>query len=254
MPNQSFVYNMLHDDALGVERLLAAAAEIGYRAVEFWGRDSVPFADIVKYAPKYGLRVATMVGGGGFNDPKNHDQLEVDVKAAIDIAADNDIPGLIVLSGNCAGMDKWTGLRNCAAGLRRLAPYAEAKGVNLNMELLNSKVDHADYMCDETLWAVTLCDLVGSPRVKILYDIYHMQIMEGDLCRTIERYGSYMGHYHTAGNPGRRDMDQYQEINYKAVMAAVDASGYELYVGHEFRPKGDDVVAALKAAFEACTP
>ena len=253
MPNQSFVYNMLHDDALGVERLLAAEAETGDRALEFWGLDSVPFADIVKYAPKHGLRVATMVGGGGFNDPKNHDQLEVDVKAAIDIAADNDIPGLIVLSGNCAGMDKWTGLRNCAAGLRRLAPYAEAKGVNLNMELLNSKVDHADYMCDETLWAVTLCDLVGSPRVKILYDIYHMQIMEGDVIRTIRTHSKWIGHFHTGGVPGRHEINGTQELNYRAIAAAIADLNYTGYIAHEFSPTRSDASVSQAEAFAICS-
>jgi hydroxypyruvate isomerase len=242
---------MLHNDEIPLEKLIASTAEMGYAAIEVWGREGCPFADIVKYAHKHGMRVASFGGGSGWNDPKKHDSLEKEVKENIDIAVDNDVPGLIMISGNRNGMDDLVGLRNCAEGLKRVAGYAEEKGVNLNMELLNSKVDHLDYMCDHTQWAVTLCDLVDSPRVKILYDIYHMAIQEGDLIRTINTYGRHFGHYHTAGNPGRRDLDLEQEIYYPPVMKAIADSGYDLYVGHEFSPKGD-LLAALKQAFDMC--
>jgi hydroxypyruvate isomerase len=132
-----------------------------------------------------------------------------------------------------------------------VAKAAEEKGVNLCLELLNSKVDHPDYQCDHTWWGVEVCKRVNSPRVKLLYDIYHMQIMEGDLIRTIRDNIQYIGHFHTAGNPGRRDMDETQEIYYPAVMKAIADTGYDLYVGHEFVPKGDPI-AALEAAFNTC--
>jgi len=128
---------------------------------------------------------------------------------------------------------------------------AEDKGINLCVELLNSKVDHPDYQCDRTAWGVEVCKMVGSPRAKLLYDIYHMQIMEGDLIRTIRDNIQYIGHFHTAGNPGRHDMDETQEIYYPAVMKAIADTGYKLYVGHEFIPKGD-VIKAIEKAFETC--
>jgi len=128
---------------------------------------------------------------------------------------------------------------------------AEQKGVNLCVELLNSKVDHPGYQCDTSAYGVELCKRVGSPRVKLLFDIYHMQIMEGDLIRNIRDYHDDIGHFHTAGNPGRRDMDETQEIYYPAVMRAIAETGYDLYVGHEFNPKGDPI-EALKAAYRTC--
>jgi hydroxypyruvate isomerase len=138
-----------------------------------------------------------------------------------------------------------------ADGLRRVAPYAERKKVNLNLELLNSKVDHPGYQCDHTAWGVAVCERVNSPRVKLLYDIYHMQIMEGDLIRTIRENVHWIGHFHTAGNPGRNDMDDTQELNYAGICRAIAATGYELYVGHEFAAKGD-LVEALRRTFALC--
>ena len=138
-------------------------------------------------------------------------------------------------------------------GLQRLVAGEEGNDIryNLNLELLNSKVDHPDYQCDHASWGVRVCEMVGSVRVKLLYDIYHMQIMEGDLIRTVRDHAGHIGHFHTAGNPGRRDLDEDQEICYPAVMRAIAGTGYDLYVGHEFRPKGDPV-AALKTAFRIC--
>jgi hydroxypyruvate isomerase len=138
-----------------------------------------------------------------------------------------------------------------ADGLARIAPYAEEKGVNLNMELLNSKIDHAGYQCDHTLWGAAVCERVNSPRVKLLFDIYHMQIMEGDLIRNLRAHAKWIGHYHTAGVPGRNDLDDSQEINYRGVCKAIAQTGYTLYVGHEFRPKGDPI-ASLRETFKIC--
>ena len=128
---------------------------------------------------------------------------------------------------------------------------AEAKGVNLNIELLNSKVNHPGYQCDHTNWGVAVCEKVNSPRVKLLYDIYHMQIMEGDLIRTIRQNIKWIGHFHTAGNPGRNDMDDTQELNYAGICRAIAETGYDLYVGHEFKPKGD-LIAAMRETFALC--
>lgn len=255
--NQSYCYPMYNRGGIGLEELIAGTAEIGFAAVEIWGRAGAPFDDIVKLSAKHGLRVASMVGhGGGLCKPAAHEQIEAELRESISLAADLNIPGLICLSGNREGMDDYTGMLNSAEVLKRVAPFAEEKGVNLNVELLNSKVNHPDYMADRTLWAVCLCELVQSPRVKILYDIYHMAIMEGDLIRTIRDWGKYFGHYHTAGNPGRNDIDDQQEIYYPAVMRAIVETGYDLFVAHEFAPKKADtpadVLASLKQAFDAC--
>ena len=161
------------------------------------------------------------------------------------------IPSLICFSGNCEGRSSEEGLANCVAGLRRVTGAAEEKGITLCMELLNSRVNHPDYQCDRTAWGVALCRAVGSPRFKLLYDIYHMQIMEGDLIRNITDHIDCIGHFHTAGNPGRRDLDDQQEIYYPPIMQAIAATSYAGYVGHEYRPKGDPV-DSLARAFEVC--
>jgi hydroxypyruvate isomerase len=165
--------------------------------------------------------------------------------------ADAGFKHLICFSGNRDGMDDETGMKNCAAGLKRLLPLAEKRGVVLVMELLNSRVNHKDYMCDHTAWGVELVKRVGSERFKLLYDIYHMQIMEGDIIRTIQTQHQHFAHYHTAGNPGRHEIDASQELNYPAIMRAIAETGYTGYVGQEFIPTGDPI-AGLKAAFELC--
>ena len=136
-------------------------------------------------------------------------------------------------------------------GLARIAPYAEEKGVNLNMELLNSKIDHPGNQCDHTAFGAAVCERVNSPRVKLLFDIYHMQIMEGDVIRNLRANIKWIGHFHTAGVPGRNDLDDTQELNYRGICRAIAATGYDLYVGHEYRAKGD-VVESLAAAFAIC--
>ena len=161
------------------------------------------------------------------------------------------IPNLICFSGSREAIDDTEGADITAEGLRRVAPAAEAAGVNLVIELLNSKVDHPDYQCDHTAWGIQVCQMVDSPRVKLLYDIYHMQIMEGDIIRTIRAHHQYFAHYHTAGNPGRNDMDDTQELYYPPIIRAIQETGYDGYVGHEFIPKGDPI-AALRAAYELC--
>ena len=161
------------------------------------------------------------------------------------------IPVLICFSGNRAGQDDKTGLEICAETLRRVAPLAESAGVKLALELFNSKVDHADYQADSTSFGVKLCQAVGSPAVKILYDIYHMQIMEGDIIRTIQRDHEWFAHYHTAGNPGRSQPDETQEIYYPAIYRAIAETGYTGTVAHEFVPKGNPL-EAMEKAYRQC--
>ena len=235
--------------------LLREIAEIGYPAIEIWGPDD-DFAALSGEAAEYGLKVVSMIGHGslpdGLNKRENHDRIEAELRASIDLAVEHGVCGLICFSGNrVEGMEEEQAIENTVDGFARVAVYAEGKGIDLNLELLNSKVDHAGYQCDYTDWGVEVVERVGSPRVKLLYDIYHMQIMEGDVIRTIGDNIAAIGHFHTAGNPGRNDLDDRQELNYAAICAAISATGYQGYVGHEFKPKGD-VVAALRQAFELC--
>jgi len=252
---QSVCWPICKPAEVSFEEFFGAVAEIGYAAVEGWGRGD-DFGDILAAAAKANLVVASVIGSGscpaGFNDPDAHDELVRQTEAAIDIAADNNIPGLIVFSGNRRdGLTDAEGADNTAAGLAKVAPYAEKKGVNLNLELLNSKRDHAGYMCDHTSWGVDVCRKVASPRVKLLYDIYHMQIMEGDIIATIRENIAHIGHFHTAGNPGRMEFDDTQEMNYAGICSAIAQTDYDLYVGHEFRPKGDPI-ESLRRAFAIC--
>ena len=235
--------------------LLREIAAIGYAAVEIWGPDD-DFDALCADAAGHGLKLASMIGHSslpdGLNKRENHERIEAELRASVEIASTHGMAGLICFSGNrVEGMEEEEALENTANGLRRVAPYAEEKGVNLNLELLNSKVDHEGYQCDCTAWGLEVVERVGSPRVKLLYDIYHMQIMEGDVIRTIGENIGVIGHFHTAGNPGRNDLDDQQELNYTAICAAIAATGYAGYVGHEFKPKGA-VVPALRQAFECC--
>ena len=252
---QSLCYPMFKTNAVTVEALFATAAEAGYAAVETWFRGN-DFAEIVALAQRHNLVVASICGhqslGDGLNKRSNHDRIEAELTASIDVAVKYKIPGLICFSGNRQPhQSDADALDAVATGLRRVAPYAEKQGINLNMELLNSKVDHPGYQNDHTAWGVAVCERVNSPRVKLLYDIYHMQIMEGDVIRTIRENIRWIGHFHTAGNPGRNDMDDTQELNYAGICQAIAETGYDLYVGHEFKPKGDPL-AAMKRAFFIC--
>ena len=231
------------------EKLIEAAADIGYASIEMPGQE---YWGMIK---DKGMCIATIIGhsslGDGLNKRSNHDRIEDELLKNIETAAENDIPGLICFSGNRNGLPDDEGIEIVAEGLSRVAKTAEEKGVNLCLELLNSKVNHPDYQCDHTAWGVEVCKLVNSPNVGLLYDIYHMQIMEGDLIRTITDNIQYINHFHTAGNPGRNDLDEEQEIYYPAVMRAIAKTDYDLYVGQEFVPKGDPI-KALQAAFEVC--
>jgi hydroxypyruvate isomerase len=231
------------------ETLVRAAADIGYAAVDLVGQEHW------RLVKDHGLAIAAIGGHAslseGLNRRENHDRIEQELRANLALAARWEIPTLICFSGNRNGLDDATGAEITTEGLRRVARAAEEAGVTLVLELLNSKVDHPDYQADRTAWGIMVCAMVGSPRVKLLYDIYHMQIMEGDIIRTIRDGHAHFGHYHTAGNPGRHDLDEGQELYYPAIMRAILATGYDGYVSHEFIPRGDPL-AALKAAFDRC--
>ncbi|MBK1832789.1 hydroxypyruvate isomerase family protein [Roseibacillus ishigakijimensis] len=188
-----------------------------------------------------------------FNRLEHHDTLHEIYRSLIPAAAEAGIRQVICFSGNREGLDDATGLANCARGLEPLLPLAEEHGVTLLMELLNSKVDHPDYQCDHTTWGVELCEKLGHNHFKLLYDIYHMQIMEGDLIRTIRDFHPYLGHYHTAGNPGRHEIDASQEIHYPAVVEAIRETGFAGFFGQEFVPTREPF-AALQEAIEICRP
>ncbi|MGY5850585.1 hydroxypyruvate isomerase family protein [Salegentibacter sp. F14] len=188
----------------------------------------------------------------GFNAPENHQALQDNYRDLIDKAANHKIKNVIVFSGNRRGMDEETGIQNCVKGLKPLLEYAEQKNVNLVMELLNSKVDHPDYMCDNTKWGVALAQALDKPNFKLLYDIYHMQVMEGDIIATIKEHHQHIGHYHTAGVPGRNEINDSQELNYPAIMKAILETGYDGFVAQEFIPTYDNKIAALKEAIEIC--
>jgi hydroxypyruvate isomerase len=231
------------------KRFMQTAKQIGYEAMELLPRD------LWDTARETGLVIAAHGGHQslteGLNRRENHNHIEDEINAMLDLAVQYQIPNLIVFSGNRRGLGDAEGAANTAEGLRRVAPAAEAKGVTLVLELLNSKVDHHDYQCDHTAWGVQVMKAVASPRVKLLYDIYHMQIMEGDIIRTLRENMGYIGHIHTAGNPGRNDMDDTQELYYPAILRAIAQTDYSGYIGHEFVPKGDPV-EAIRATYEMC--
>jgi hydroxypyruvate isomerase len=234
---------------LSPNELIAAATDIGYA-----GFDLVP-AEHWQAIRDAGLEIASIFGHqtlqDGLNKLSNHDRIEAEVLENLVQAQKHGIHGLVCFSGNRHGDDDEKGVEVTAAGLSRVAGAAQEAGVDLVLELLNSKVDHPEYQCDSTAWGVEVMERVGSPRVKLLYDIYHMQIMEGDLIRTIRQYNQYFGHYHTAGNPGRNELDENQEIYYPAVIKAIEETGYDGFVGHEFVPLGDPVTS-LRQAYEVC--
>ena len=187
----------------------------------------------------------------GFNRKENHAQLIAAIRKSIEETAAAGFPNVICMSGNRAGMGDEEGMVNCVEGLKQIAAFAEEKKVNVVMELLNSKRNHKDYMCDHTAWGVEMCKRVGSERIKLLYDIYHMQIMEGDVIATIKESVKYIGHIHTAGVPGRHEIDDTQELFYPAIMRAIADSGYQGYVSHEYTPTRD-AVASLEQAVRIC--
>jgi hydroxypyruvate isomerase len=189
--------------------------------------------------------------GKGMNRKENHEGCLAAMRKAIEQTAEAGFPNVITMSGNREGLSDEEGAKNCVEGLKQIAGFAEEKKVTLVMELLNSKRDHKDYQCDHTAWGVEVVKKVGSPRVKLLYDIYHMQIMEGDVIATLKANLQYIGHIHTGGVPGRNEIDDTQELYYPAIMRAIADSKYDGYVAHEFVPKRDPLTS-LKQAVAIC--
>ena len=236
---------------LSLEQLCAQIKSVGVGAIDLISPDNW---DLLK---KYGIHCSMCNGAeisiaDGFNEPNFHAQLEKNYSELIPLVKKAGYQNVIAFSGNRRGMDDETGLKNCEAGIKKILGLAEKNGVTITMELLNSRVDHKDYQCDKSAWGIELCKRIGSENFKLLFDIYHMQIDEGDIIRTIRNHHQYFGHYHTAGNPGRNDLDENQEINYPPIMQAIVDSGFKGYVSHEFIPKGEDKIAALGHAVQVC--
>ncbi len=219
---------------LDFEGMCRETARLGLHGIDLVGPNEFP---VLK---KHGLIPSMVPGGGGIkggiNDPKNHTEIDRKMREAIQSAAEAGAPNVIVMAGDRKGITDAEGLDNCVKFLNGIKAFAEDKGITLCMELLNSKVDHPGYMCDHTAWGVEVCKRVDSPRVKLLYDIYHMQIMEGDVIRTIRQNIKYIGHFHTAGNPGRHEFDETQELNYPPICKAIADLGYQGYFAHEYSP------------------
>jgi hydroxypyruvate isomerase len=236
-------------DKIPLDDLCVAAKGMGFRSVELLGEQD--WATV----KKHGLTCAMANGPStirvGFNRPSEHDRLVAESERLLPLVAAAGLPNMIVFSGNRDGMSDAEGLEHCARGLARVTPVAERLGVTVCMELLNSKVDHKDYMCDHTAWGAELVRRVGSPRFKLLYDIYHMQIMEGDVIRTIRDNFAHIGHFHTGGVPGRNEIDAGQELQYPTIMRAIADLGYAGFVGQEFIPKREPLVS-LAQGFAIC--
>jgi hydroxypyruvate isomerase len=233
---------------MSFEDTCRAAASLGVKGYDLIGPTDWPMLK------KYGL-VPTMYQFQGsmitdaLNAPENHARLEKAMNDAIDEAAANGVPSIITFSGNRHGMDDRTGADNCVAFLNRVKAHAEDKGINVCMEYLNSKVNHKDYMFDHIDWGVGVMQRVNSPRVKILYDIYHAQIMDGDIVRNIRDHFQWIGHFHTGGNPGRNEIDETQELNYRFIAKAIADAGFTGYCGHEYSPaQGRDALTSLRQA------
>jgi hydroxypyruvate isomerase len=234
-----------------LDDLCRASRDMGIGSVELLTIDDIPTAK------KYDLTCAMVSGvpGGivkGLNRVAHHDAITAWLERTAPEVVELGCVNVICFSGNRDGMSDEEGLEHCTTGIKKLLPIAERHGVVLVMELLNSKVNHPDYMCDHTAWGVELCKRVGSERFKLLYDIYHMQIMEGDMIRTIRESAQYIAHYHTGGVPGRNEIDETQEIYYPAVMKAIVETGFKGYVAQEFIPKRPDALASLEQGVRIC--
>jgi hydroxypyruvate isomerase len=231
-----------------LETLAEEVKKIGYLSLELL------LPEEHKVVKQSGLTCAVLGGAdiaNGMNRVENHERTLKRVRAHIEYAAAEGIPAVLLMSGNRRGLPDDEGMKVCAEGIKQVMGLAEEKKVNVLMEGLNSKVDHKDYMYDKTVWGVELCKQIGSPRFKLLYDIYHMQIMEGDVIRTINKHHEYIGHYHTGGNPGRHEIDETQELNYPAIVRAILKTKFDGYLAQEFIPVREHV-GSLTQAFKIC--
>ncbi len=234
-----------------LEQLCEAAKGMGIKSIDLL--NSSQWATAAKYGLTCAMAYANDWGlQRGFNNPAFHEQLLKDYTANIPKAADAGLKNVICFSGNANGLSSEQGLENCAKGLEPVMKVAEKYNMLVSMELLNSKVDHKDYQCDYTSWGVRLCEKLGSPNFKLLYDIYHMQIMEGDVIATIRKNIQYISHFHTGGVPGRHEIDESQELYYPAIMRAIVETGFKGYVAQEFIPAHKDKLNSLKNAIKIC--
>ena len=237
--------------SLPLEELAEKGKAVGLEAIDLLKPNE--WAIAAKYGLKSSLGTDDFADiANGFNNPANHKKLFQPYIGLIDKAADAGVKQVIVFSGNRGNINDEAGLENCARGLDKIIKHAESKNVTVVMELLNSKVDHKDYQCDTTPWGVALVDKIGSPQFKLLYDIYHMQIMEGDVIRTIQTYHERISHYHTGGVPGRNEINDSQELFYPAIMKAILGTGFTGYVAQEFIPKAEDKIASLQESIRIC--
>lgn len=235
-----------------LEELCEVAVEAGISSVELIDPKDY---EVVK---SYGLTCAMancvpLSLTDGFNNPNLHEKLKAEYFDLIPKVAEAGFKNIICFSGNRNGLDDETGIEHCAVGLEPVVKKAAEYNLNIVMELLNSKVDHKDYQCDHTEWGVGLCEKLGLDNFKLLYDIYHMQIMEGDIIATIRKYHPYIAHYHTGGVPGRNEIDETQELNYRAIMEAIAATGFTGFVAQEFIPSREDVFQSLKQGIDICS-
>jgi hydroxypyruvate isomerase len=236
---------------LSIAELSEICKEAGISSIELLQPEE--YREVKKLGLECALANGSKMGiERGFNRVEHHDTLLQDYEHLMKEAAEAGVRQIVCFSGNRAGISDAEGLENCLPGLEKLMTLADDFEVNVIMELLNSKIDHADYQCDHTEWGVTLAKKLGHPRFKLLYDIYHMQIMEGDIIRTIRDNIAYIGHFHTAGVPGRNEIDETQELYYPAIVKAIADSGYEGYIGHEFIPLRENYKASLRQAVEHC--
>ncbi|MEP6616639.1 MAG: TIM barrel protein [Ginsengibacter sp.] len=237
---------------LSLAELCKVVKEIGFNAIDLVKPEDWPILQ------QHGIFCSMCYTAGkndltkGLNDPSLHAGLVQEYLDVIPLMAKAKFKNLICFSGNRNGMDDETGMKNCMDALHKILPFAEKNGVTMIMELLNSKVDHKDYMCDKSEWGVELCKRINSPNFLLLYDIYHMQINEGDIIRTIRDNYRYFGHYHTGGVPGRHEINDTQELYYPAVMRAIKETGFKDYVAQEFAPSRKDKVASLREAIRIC--
>ena len=233
-----------------LDEFARACKEMGIESIELLHEKD--WATVAAAGLKCAVGYATDWGiPKGFNRKENHDKLVADYEAMIPKAAAAGVPNLICFSGNRDGLSDHDGLINCATGLRKIIPAAEKHGVTIIMELLNG-YGHKDYQCDKTSWGAALAEMVGSERFRLLYDIYHMQIMEGNVIETIRKYIKYIGHIHTGGVPGRHELDETQELYYPAIMQALVKTGYKGFVGQEFVPSQKDKLASLRQCIRIC--
>lgn len=241
-------------DFLSLEELCQLSTELGITAIDLVGPEEWPVLQ------RYGLD-SSMCNGAelsledGWGDTRFHTELIERYRHHIDLVSQAGYTNLICFSGNARGMSPEQGLQNAETGLKQILAQAEAKGVVLQMELFNSKIDHPDYLCDNSAWGIELCHRLDSPNFKLLYDIYHMQISEGDVIRTIRENHRFFGHYHTAGVPGRHEIDDTQELNYPAICRAIRDTGFQGYIAQEFLPDRTSQQAkieSLQAAIQRC--